>query len=139
MHNPSIYGKYPNFEGIINVYNEEIFNNECYISDSMFSFSGKNPIEYIKKSENKLIQFLTHPAQYFSEGKISYEKPMNMIINSYYKRFDKIFRVNKIYSEQRKKYRKSGQNDSAIQAWYWLRPMKFANFMYVVGKRGSSS
>lgn len=104
LHNPSIHGKYPNYDGIINAYNPDIFSDKCYISDSMFSFRGKDPIEFIKKSENQRIQFLTHPGQYFNEGKISYEKMVNIIVNNYYKKLDGPFRMNKIYNKQRGKY-----------------------------------
>lgn len=104
LHNPSIHGKYPNFRGIINAYNKDIFSDECYISDSMFSFHGKDPLEFIKKSKHQLIQFLTHPIHFFSDGNISYEKPMEIIINNYYKKFDKMFRVNKIYAEYGNEY-----------------------------------
>jgi len=105
LHNPSIHGKYPNFKGYINAYNPEIFSDECYMSDSMFSFRGKFPKEFIEKSKDQLIQYLTHPIQYFNDGKVSYEKQMNMIINNYYRKFDEMFRVNRIYNEQRNEYK----------------------------------
>jgi len=104
LHNLSINGESLNFKGIINAYNTDIFSDECYISDSSFSFRGKDAIKFIKKSENKLVQFLTHPAQYFSQGEVTYEKAMNVIINNYYKKFDKSFQLNRIYSKQKSGY-----------------------------------
>ena len=67
FHNPSSYGKTEvgDIADLINAYNTEIFNDDCYISDSLFSFRGKDPVEWIEKSKTKVIQFLTHPFQYF--------------------------------------------------------------------------
>ncbi len=105
LHNPSIHGKYPNFTNYISVYGSGIFSDDCYISDSVFSFRGKDLPKFCEKSKHQLIQFVTHPAQYFSNGKVSYEKQINYIINKYYKKMDSIFQVNKVYSEQRSKYK----------------------------------
>jgi len=104
LHNPYIHGKFPNFEGVINAYNTDIFSDECYISDSSFSFRGKDPKEFIKKSKDQLVQFLAHPAHYFSQGEVSYEKAMNITINNYCKKLDKTFQVNRIYAKQRSQY-----------------------------------
>lgn len=101
LHNPSIHGKYPIFHGFINAYNNEIFSDETYISDSMFSFRGKDPIEFLEKSKHQLVQFLTHPIHYFSNGKLSYENSINIIINKYYRKFDSILDVNKAYKNER--------------------------------------
>ncbi len=106
LHNPSIHGKYPNFEGIINAYNPEIFSDDRYISDSMFSFRDKDPMDYIEKSKNQLIQFLTHPIHYFIKEEISYSNGINLIMNNYYKKIDSILQVNKVYLNERDKISK---------------------------------
>lgn len=103
-HNPSIHGQYPNYEGVINAYNTDIFSDECYISDSMFSFRCKDPGEFIEKSKHQLVQFLTHPVHYFSNAILSYENPINFIINNYYMKIDEIMQVNKVYSRQKNNY-----------------------------------
>jgi len=103
-HNPSIHGQYTNYEGVINAYNTDIFSDECFISDSMFSFRGKDPGEFIEKSKHQLVQFLTHPVHYFSNANLSYEKPINLMMNKYYMKIDEIMKVNNIYKKQKKNY-----------------------------------
>lgn len=97
LHNPSMHGIFLGYREIINAYDPEIFSEDSYISDSMFSFRGKNPLEYIKKSENQRIQFLIHPIHFFSGGNLSYEKQINNMVNNYYKKINEIFSVNRVY------------------------------------------
>ena len=58
LHNPSISGEYPLFEGYFNAYSEELFSDDRYISDSMrvdptlHPFRGKDPYEFIKNANN---------------------------------------------------------------------------------------
>jgi len=104
MHNPSINGEFIKHNEILNAYDEEIFNNNIYISDSSFSFRDKDLKEFLEQSKNKRIQFLTHPVHLFSDRKISYEKPLNRIINDYYKKLDNIWSINKIYYAQKETY-----------------------------------
>ena len=68
FHNPNAYGrtKIGEISDLINAYNPEIFNDDCYISDSLFSFRGKDPVEWVEKSKTQIIQFLAHPFQYFN-------------------------------------------------------------------------
>lgn len=101
LHNPSIHGKYPNFKGIINAYNPDIASDDRYISDSMFSFRGKDPEEYVEKSKNQLVQFLTHPIHYFIKEDISYQKGIELIIKNYFRKFDSILKVNRVYLNER--------------------------------------
>lgn len=105
LHNPSIHGNYFKVDNLICAYNSEITRENNYISDSSFSYRGKNPEEIIKKSKYQLIQFLTHPIHFFNDGKLSYEKSINIIMNKYYQKMDRIHKLNKIYAEQRKKYK----------------------------------
>ena len=67
FHNPGMLGetKLCEIDGLIRAYDSRIFNDKCYISDSLFSFRGKDPREWIKRSKSQIIQFLTHPFQYF--------------------------------------------------------------------------
>jgi hypothetical protein len=68
LHNPSIHGKFPLFNGYINAYDPKLFSNENYISDSMFLFRHKNPYEFIKNIEKGMIQILLHPMHYSENG-----------------------------------------------------------------------
>jgi hypothetical protein len=104
-HKPSIHGVTTGFDGIINAYNSEIFSDFCYLSDSMYSFRGKDPIEFTKKSETQLVQFLTHPVHFFTDGNITYEKQINYMLNNYYKKMKSIFEINKKYLVQKDNYR----------------------------------
>lgn len=104
MHNPSLSGQYLENKRLINAYNSDIFSTDCYLSDSSFSFRGKEPLTFLQGSKDKLIQFLTHPVHLFSGMQISYEKPMNIIINNYYKKLNLIWSVNEVYSKQKEKY-----------------------------------
>lgn len=104
MHNPSSSGIYINHPDLINAYDSRIFSNENYISDSSYSFRDKDPRKFIQKSSNKLIQFLTHPVHFFSNGEISYEQQLNTILNKYYANLDAQWSVNRIYSSMKKDY-----------------------------------
>lgn len=104
MHNPSTNGIYLNYPSLINAYDSKIFSDKNYISDSSYSFRGKNPREFLSKSKNELIQFLTHPIHFFGDGKISYEKQLNSILNCYYNYLDELWSVNAVYKNTKKEY-----------------------------------
>lgn len=67
FHNPSMWGEInlSKIEDLVDAYDPEIFGDDRYISDSLFSFREKDPEEWVRKSNVQLIQFLTHPFQYF--------------------------------------------------------------------------
>jgi len=83
LHQPSIYGGYIDTSSYIDAYNKDIFDDDRYISDSSFSFRGKNPIEYIEKSKTELIQMLIHPQHITNSGAISYYEPIRKIVEEY--------------------------------------------------------
>lgn len=101
MHNPSITGEYVKYPELIDAYGSDIFNNECYISDSTFSFRGKDLIEYIEKSNHQLIQLLIHADHLMSNGEISYKKPIEKMLKEYLKRIDETYFVNSVYQKER--------------------------------------
>lgn len=68
LHNPSVHGEYPIFDGFINAYDPMLFKSESYISDSCYSFRGKNPFEFIKGVKKNSIQILLHPIHYSENG-----------------------------------------------------------------------
>lgn len=104
MHNPSVSGVFIAYPYLINVYNSSIFTDDNYISDSSYSFRGKNPKNFLDKSEIQLIQFLTHPIHFFGDSTIKYEKQLNDILNSYYQKINNVWSVNKVYSTTKNDY-----------------------------------
>ena len=105
LHNPSIHGTFFKVDNLICAYNNELTNENDFISDSSFSYRGKDPEEFIEKSKYHLMQFLTHPVHFFNDGKLSYEKSINIIVNKFYDKIDNIHKLNKVYAQQRKKYK----------------------------------
>ena len=104
MHNPSIYGIFLENKNYINAYDPEIFSDENYLSDSIFSFRGKDPIAFLQKSNEKIIQFLSHPEIFFNGNKISYEFMLNKIMNSYREKIHDLLSVNSLYKKQFRNY-----------------------------------
>ncbi|MCW7755423.1 hypothetical protein OOT00_15685 [Desulfobotulus sp. H1] len=100
LHNPSIHGQYPFFEGYINAYDKHIFSDELYISDSCMNFRGKDPYEFIRNAnmENP-IQVVLHPL-HFSENNLTYPEIFYEHIKRYSGVLDSIFRVNSKFTEQ---------------------------------------
>lgn len=104
MHNPSLSGIYINYKELINAYDNEIFCDKSYISDSSYSFRNKNPYEFLEMSNNNLIQLLTHPVHFFGNSEISYEKQINEILNNFYYKLDANWNLNKVYLNTKKNY-----------------------------------
>ena len=100
MHNPSITGEYLKYPKLIDAYNSDIFNDNCYISDSTFSFRGKDLKEYVEKSNKELIQLLIHADHLFSDGEISYKKPIEQMLKSYLNKIDDTYKVNRVYQTE---------------------------------------
>jgi len=101
MHNPSITGEYVKYPKLIDAYNSDIFNDKCYISDSTFSFRGKDLNKYIEKSNSELIQLLIHADHLFSGGKISYKKPIQKMLEDFLQKIDNTYYVNSVYQKER--------------------------------------
>lgn len=100
LHNPTSHGQYPLFDGFVNAYDPNLFSDSNYISDSCFSFRGKNPFEFIKGIDKNMIQILLHPLHYTTSG-AGYDKIM---VNSFERRMmeaDQEFSpVNKVFKKQ---------------------------------------
>lgn len=99
LHNPSIHGQYPMFDGFINAYDAKMFSDDNYISDSRFMFRGKNPFEFIKKINNDMIQILLHPMHY-SESGSGYDVVMVDTFVRYMQEIHSNFLVNQVYKMQ---------------------------------------
>ena len=74
LHNPSVSGEYPIFEGYINAYSKEFFCDERYLSDSMrvdpsqHPYRGKELYEFIRTATNYPLQIVLHPEQFLEKG-----------------------------------------------------------------------
>ncbi|MBI5000812.1 MAG: hypothetical protein HZB92_04705 [Euryarchaeota archaeon] len=74
LHNPSVHGDYPMFDGYLNAYAKEIFSDERYLSDSMridpflHPYRGKEPYEFIKGIKKFPVQISLHPEQFLEGG-----------------------------------------------------------------------
>lgn len=99
LHNPSVHGKYPEFEGYKNAYSNNYFNDEIYISDSGRSFRGKDPFEFIQNGKSKLIQVLLHPI-HFSYVDEKYIPTFARIFADKIKQFDRKMTIHKVYSDE---------------------------------------
>lgn len=68
LHNPSVHGRYPFFDGFINVYQEPYFHEDRYLSDSRMGFRGKDPFDFVEENLEKTIQILLHPLHFTDSG-----------------------------------------------------------------------
>ena len=99
LHNPSIHGKYPLFDGYNNTYDRRIFSDASYLSDSRMDFRGKNPFTFVKKVKDCPIQILLHPVHYSEKG-LAYPDIFYEHIKRYTDAIDNSFRVNSTYEAQ---------------------------------------
>ena len=97
LHNPSLHGQYPEFEGYINVYHKDFFSDGSYMSDSCMDFRGKDPFEFVLKAKEKPIQILLHPLHYTENGG-DYIEIFASFILDLTDMIDKHFRPNPTYS-----------------------------------------
>ena len=99
LHNPSIHGTYPMFEGYNNAYDPKIFSNENYISDSRMQFRGKDIYGFLDGIERSHIQILLHP-MHFSEKGYGYDSILKKYINNILNDLHEYFSTNTTYQEQ---------------------------------------
>lgn len=96
LHNPSIHGQYPLFDGYVNAYDPTIFSDENYISDSCMDFRGKNIFKFVEKARESLIQVNLHPIHY-SDDSEDYVEIFRKHVLSYIDKIDNNFQVNRTY------------------------------------------
>lgn len=100
LHNPSMHGRYPSFEGFNNVYEMPFFDKNFYFSDSRMGFRGKNPWKMIEAIKKDRVQILLHPMHFTDKGE-GYKHIMNEFYKSFNEEVDKQFRPNNsTYKEQ---------------------------------------
>lgn len=86
LHNPSISGEYPQFEGYLNAYSKALFSDDRYISDSMrvdptlHPFRGKDPYAFVQNASSFPLQIVLHPEQFLESGGF-YEDTINRYIS----------------------------------------------------------
>jgi len=100
LHNPSIHGEYPMFDGFVNAYDTKIFNDNVYVSDSCFDFRGKNIYSFIEGIDKNSIQILLHPIHYSKRGKTNYAPIFNKLLKNKYEELFLNFRENKSFKRE---------------------------------------
>jgi hypothetical protein len=96
LHNPSVNGQFPLFEGYKNAYSKDIFSDEVYMSDSCMNFRGKSPFEFIKRAKKTTIQILLHPLHYTKMGGSFLDIFASFVLNLS-EMIDNNFKVNSTY------------------------------------------
>jgi len=99
LHNPSVHGQYPLFDGYCNAYDKRIFSDDCYLADSRMDFRGKNPYTFVERVKERPIQILLHPLHYSEDG-LGYPSAVRKHIKNYLAVIDDTFRVNLTYQAQ---------------------------------------
>jgi hypothetical protein len=96
LHNPSLNGQYPIFDGYNNAYSKEIFSDDKYMSDSCMDFRGKNPYTFVKKAKDVPLQIVFHP-MHWSENGQDYIEFFSKYLDDFVDYIDNTFRVNRTY------------------------------------------
>ena len=105
LHAVGSFGRYIRTEAMIGAYDEEIFGDDKYFSDSNYTFSGKDPLEWARKSHEQLIQLVSHPMLYLTGGARSFEEPSKYMMQSYYINLDKYLHRNWLYRNEHQGYK----------------------------------
>src|SRR5205085_11303451 len=95
IHNPSIHGQYPLFEGYRNAYDQRIFTPECYISDSRMIFRH-DMCRFVERAATLTVQILLHPLHYTEHGK-GYEQIFCDWAANVIRQTDDDYRLNETY------------------------------------------
>lgn len=99
LHNPSVHGKYPMFDGFVNAYDPDFFSDESYVSDSQMRFRGKNPFTFLERITDHQVQVLLHPMHYSEEG-YGYRDIMVNTFSEYIQGVDQMFKINAKYAAE---------------------------------------
>ncbi len=98
LHNPSVHGQYPMFDGYVNAYDPSLFSDQNYLSDSCYSFRNKDPFAFIKNIDNGMVQILLHPMHYSRDGD-GYDTVIVRSLQRYMKELHASFSVNTTYRQ----------------------------------------
>ncbi len=97
LHNPSVTGRYPIFDGYINAYDKKFFSPDAYLSDSRMIFR-QSPYEFVKQAPCKLIQLALHPFHFTETGE-SYLGITRRLVLDFVDCADGILKVNSTYQD----------------------------------------
>lgn len=90
VHNPSVHGKFPLFEGFQNAYSPEIFEDKTYWSESRMEVK-KSLASVIALSNERPVQVLMHPF-HFSESGSQYRQLFGERLHRFAGELDGIYR-----------------------------------------------
>jgi hypothetical protein len=95
LHNPSVHGRYPIFEGWRNAYDPSIFGADRYLSDSRMSFR-RDPAGFLAGRAGEVSQLLLHPLHYSEDGAV-YPDPMARFVERFTDELHEAFLANSSY------------------------------------------
>ncbi len=98
LHNPSVKGEFPIFEGFVNAYDPLFFTDKYYLSDSRMSFRDKDPYKFLELINEHSLQILFHPL-HFSEKGSSYPQIFLRYLYDHVDVIDGTFRSNVAYKD----------------------------------------
>ena len=99
LHNPSVHGEFPLFDGYVNAYDPQMFSDQNYISDSRYSFRCKDPFQFIENITTQMIQILLHPMHYSPDGG-GYDAVVIRSLEQFINEVHEDFSVNSSYRNQ---------------------------------------
>jgi hypothetical protein len=102
LHNPSVHGTYPMFDGLVNAYDPALFVERYYLSDSRRSFRGKDPFAFLAAATDGIAgQIVMHPENYITNGGIGYQGMVRRHLVATCDKIDETFEVNSTYVSER--------------------------------------
>ena len=95
LHNPSVHGQYPIFDGLVNAYDQAVFTPDIYLSDSRMTFRH-DPYVFVDRASGGPVQVLLHPIHYSDSGS-KYDSLFEAFLRRFVDELDDEFRVNDGY------------------------------------------
>jgi len=104
LHNPSVHGTYPLFDGVVNAYDPVLFVDCYYLSDSRRSFRGKDPFAFLAAAtDGAARQIVLHPEHYLTDGAgPGYPGMVRRHLLAACDEIDETFAVNSTYVSERR-------------------------------------
>ncbi len=95
LHAPSVTGKYPLFQQMLNAYDPAIFGPGIYLSDSCMRFRH-DPWAFVEQARHRVVQLLLHPLHFTADGD-DYSKIFVRHHARVLQAVDKLWRINEGY------------------------------------------
>lgn len=99
LHNPSLGGRYPLFDGYRNAYDPQIFMPDRYISDSRMNLTQENLEKFITAAGDVPLQVLLHPLHFTNHG-ATYLDIMTQFLAQQAEMLQRTFQVNSTFADQ---------------------------------------